>query len=163
VAFISDALDWLVGLIDAAPEAVRPGLAVALLVSMIWVLARRRRQLWNWLVRVWARVVDISVGVLLVPELVWTTSRRSVGRRPAGLAILVSRIADRALDAAASAYGSHSRVAPSGRFPWLWVVLPLIVSVGLYWSMTSSLIPGLANGATFAWECWRNFHDWLVL
>lgn len=98
---------WPVQAIGWLPEAVRPGVFVALVVLLIWLVVRAPGSLWRALCRGVARLLDIAVGFLLRPEYAITTARRRRGEAPPRWAFALAHVTDGVEDGAVWLYERH--------------------------------------------------------
>jgi hypothetical protein len=151
---------WLADFTGHFPVAVQPGLFVAALLFIAWLLLRRRRPIWNGSVRGAAVTADLIVGLLLFPEYAWTSAQRARGRTPGPLAETGSRLAERVLDNAASAYERHGRVPTVGRPPLLWAVFFCLLSLAMHWLMLRTPVNGFTQFAGTVWNHWSSFDQW---
>jgi hypothetical protein len=151
---------WVSDITGHFPAPIQPGLYATICLLILWLLIRRRRPIWNTLIR-WASVTaDLTVGLILLPEYMWTRARRAHGQMPALLAVTGSPIAERALDRAAGAYERHGRIKVTGRPPLVSAGLLCLASLALHWLM---LRPGAQGPPEFAakiWSYWASFSHW---
>jgi hypothetical protein len=155
---------WPVQLVAWLPDVVRPGVFVGLILLLAWFVFIQRGlpNLWHALCRGTARVIDVAVGLLLLPEYLLTTAREKQAQPPPQVALAIGGAAERVLDEAGSLYQRHLR-APIRwkRFPWLpfgivvavttipWVIMELTPP-------TSPVTQELAQ----AYDVWRDVEDW---
>jgi hypothetical protein len=131
---IRDPVRWLANIVVHFPEAVRPGLFVALVVLIWWFLLRRARPAWRLCVRSACAMIDLSIGFALLAEYGWTRHRRSHGMPAASVAVTGGQVAERVLDRAADIYEKIPPVKSIGRWrtPVIWGVIFCAVSIVLY-------------------------------
>lgn len=151
---------WISDITSHFPAPVQPGLYAAICLLILWLLIRRRRPLWNLLVR-WTCVgADLALGLILLPEYLWTRSRRAQGKPPAMLAVAGSPLAERTLDQAGRVYERHGHVRVTGRPPLISAALLCVVSLGLHWLMLKPGGQGASQFAAKVWGYWSSFSDW---
>lgn len=155
---------WLIQLIAYLPDAVRPGVFVALVVAILWLVFVRRGigDAWRGLCRGSARLVDLVISVALLPEFLMTTARRRRGRPPGRLALLLAGPSEFILDRAASLYARNQREKrSSGKLPWKLCLLLVAASTGA-WLVMDNSSPGDPTRRQIAqvYEYWRNVEAW---
>jgi hypothetical protein len=159
---IQDVARWIVGIVMRFPVAVRPGLFIALLVLLAWVLVRRGRWI-LWLgVRAACLMTDVSIGIALLAEFHWTRHRRQQGKAAAELAVTAGKAAERVLDFACNAYELPKAVAARGhwRSPIIWGVLFCAASVLLFELGTRPPPNVSAPLAAHVWRYWIEIKGW---
>lgn len=119
---IRDPVRWLADTVIRFPEAVRPGLFIALVILVWWFLLRRSRPAWRLGVRSACAMTDLSIGFALLAEYGWTRHRRSQGIPAASAAVAGGQVAERVLDRAADIYEKMTPVKSTGhwRTPVIW-------------------------------------------
>lgn len=176
---------WLIQLIALLPVLLRPGVFLAIIISLLWFVFRRRGlpSLWKRLCRGVAITLDATVGLALFPEYLVTTSRRRKGAAPGSITRTLGPVAEFALDRAAALYRNNlseeptppaqpSTKTPSStttptkgparkRFPWVWCGLVIAVFAGL-WTIMDQLPRTDPAKRTFAegFEYWRDVEAW---
>ncbi len=171
---------WVIQLISLLPVALRPGVFLAVIVSLTWFVFVRRGlpSLWRRACRGVAMTVDLVVGLVLFPEYLLTTSRRSRGEQPGSIALTVAPVAERVLDAAAGLYERSlpketsktsseeaseqaSKKTPKRRFPWAWCALVIAACAGA-WIAMDQMAPREEAKRTLAeaFEYWREVEAW---
>jgi hypothetical protein len=171
---------WLIQLISLLPVALRPGVFLAVVVSLAWFVFVRRGlpSLWRLSCRGVAITVDLAVGLALFPEYLLTTSRRSRGGQPGSMALTVAPVAEHVLHAAAALYERSlpketskeaskeisepaSKKTPKRRFPWIWCALVIAACAGA-WIAMDQMAPGEEAKRTLAeaFEHWRDVEAW---
>jgi hypothetical protein len=104
---------WPVQAIGWLPEAVRPGVFVALVVLLVWVVARGQLGgVWRALGRGAARLLDLAVGIVLRIEYGITSARRRGGEAPPRWAFALAHVTDGIEDGAAWLYARHLPPVP---------------------------------------------------
>ena len=108
---------WISDITRHFPVPIQPGLYAAICLLILWLVIRRRRPIWNALVRWGCVAADLIIGAVLLPEYMWTRSRRTRGQAPGMLAVTAGPVAERALDRAAVIYERHGHTKVTGRPP----------------------------------------------
>jgi hypothetical protein len=104
---------WPVQAIGWLPEAVRPGIFVTLVVLFVWALVRGRLGgAWRALCRGAARLLDLTVGLVLRVEYAITSARRRDGATPPRWAFALAHVTDGIEDGAAWLYARHLPTIP---------------------------------------------------
>jgi hypothetical protein len=144
------------------PDALRPGIFLAIVFTLIWVLATRGVAVWNWSCRAVAIVLDVAVGVVLLPEFALTTHRRRRGRMPGAGTVVFGQVAERALDGAATLYTRHDRpAAPSNRsYSWVFAIILIAVPAGAWIVRDQAPHSGAADAVTQSWKYWGDVERW---
>jgi hypothetical protein len=149
-------------LVSPLPIYAQPGLLLAVGLLLLWLLVKRGRVFWCWLVRSGAGLAATSTALVLYPEYVHTQAQRRQGRDPSGLALAVTPFADRLLDLSGGLRESHPRPPTNqlGRVPWrsmlvLWAI-PVVVYAVARKSDGADLLP--LNTAIFGH--WASFQTW---
>jgi hypothetical protein len=178
---------WLIQLIALLPVALRPGVFLALVIALVWFVFvyRGLPSLWRRTCRGAAIVVDLIVGVVLLPEYLLTTAKRTRGGQPGSVALAVSPLAEQVLDAASAVYernlpkkevegiteasgdGAKAKskqllkTPPKKRFPWVWCGLVIAVCAG-GWIAMDQMSQADEAKRTFAdaFEYWREVEAW---
>lgn len=155
---------WLINLLSLLPEAIRPGAFVAVLVLIVWFVAIQRGMpnLWHATCRGSARVADLMIGIVLLPEHLMTSSRQRRGQSPGEAVLAISGFADRALDGVAGFYERHQRDRIQWKHPpWL-PCLAIVAVCAIPWivmdrlPMSSEARVELAK----AFDLWRDAEAW---
>jgi hypothetical protein len=155
---------WLVQLTAWLPEVVRPGVFVGLILFALWFafVQRGLPNLWHALCRGTARIVDIVVGLLLLPEYLLTTARQKQSQPPAQAALAFGGVAERVLDEAGGLYQRHQREPMRWkRVPWL--PLGVVVAViSVPWAVMELAPPTspVTQGLSQAYDVWRDLENW---
>lgn len=107
--FLVQAISWL-------PEALRPGVFVAVVVLLLWFIFIRRGlpEAWRATCRGTARAIDVSLGAVLRIEYTITTSRRRRGEAPPRWAFALAGVSGTLEDCAAGLYQRNVRRAEGG-------------------------------------------------
>ena len=153
-------VQWLLSLTGHLPAAAQPGVFAVIVLLLSWLLVRRRRSVWNRAIRYGSIVMDVSFGLILLPEYAWTTARRASGRAPAELALTVGPVAERALDCAARAYQRHGPVTTAGRPPLKTAIAFVLISLLVHWLMLRTPANSLSAFAGHLWGYWSSFGAW---
>jgi hypothetical protein len=104
---------WPVQAIAWLPEAVRPGIFVALVVLLVWVVARGHAGgVWRASCRGAARLLDLAVGAVLRVEYAITSMRRRGGDAPPRWAFALAYMTDGIEDGAAWLYARNLPPVP---------------------------------------------------
>lgn len=153
---------WLLEVVMKFPLAVRPGLFIALVILVCWILLRRRRSVWGRSLRIACVAIDLSIGLVLLAEYHWTQHRRHQGKRAAELAIACGSVAERMLDGLAGRYGRPAPSATVGhwRTPLIWGVLICALSVLLYRLQLHTPPNEPALLAAHVWQYWSSLSNW---
>jgi hypothetical protein len=178
----------LIQLIALLPVVLRPGVFLALVIALVWFVFvyRGLPSLWRRTCRGAAIAVDLIVGVVLLPEYLLTTARRTRGGQPGSIALAVSPLAEQVLNAASVVYqrnlpkqqaeeppGETSgdgakakskqalKTPPKKRFPWVWCGLVIAVCAG-GWIAMDQMSQADEAKRTFAdaFEYWREVEAW---
>jgi hypothetical protein len=157
-------LKWLVQLVAWLPDALRPGVFLALIVLAVWFafVQRGLPNLWHACCRGAARVVDLLVGVALLPDYLLTTSRHKRGEAPAEAVLVIGEFADRALDGAGSLYERHRREPIVWKqVPWIPCVVIVVVLAIPWFVMDRAPASGeVRQNLASVYGHWRDFEDW---
>ncbi len=155
---------WLINLIALLPDVVRPGVFIAVLVLIVWFVAIQRGlpNLWHATCRGSARVADLTIGVVLLPEYLMTTSRQRRGQGPGEAVFAISGVADRALDGVAGFYERHQRDRIQWKhLPWL-PCLAIVVVCTIPWIVMGRLPVSSEARVQLAkaFDHWRDVEAW---
>lgn len=155
---------WLINLVALLPDAMRPGVFLAVLVLIVWfvVIQRGLPNLWHATCRGSARVVDLTIGVVLLPEYLMTSSRQRRGQAPGEAVLAISGVADRALDGVAGFYERHQRDRIHWkRPPWL-PCLVIVVVCAIPWIVMDRLPVSSEARVQLAkaFDHWRDVEAW---
>ncbi len=154
----------LIQLVAWLPDVVRPGVFVGLILLILWFVFIQRGlpNLWHALCRGAARVVDVTVGLVLLPEYMLTNARQKQGQAPAQAALAIGGVAERVLDEAGGLHQRHLREPMQWkRVPWLPIGIVVVVST-IPWvamklfSPTSPVTQELSQ----AYDVWRDVEAW---
>jgi hypothetical protein len=107
--FLVQAISWL-------PEALRPGVFVAVVILLLWFIFIRRGLLeaWRATCRGTARAIDLSLGAVLRIEYTITTARRRRDEAPPRWAFAFAGVSGTLEDYAARLYQRNVRRAQDG-------------------------------------------------
>lgn len=157
-------VQWLVQLIAVAPDLLRPGLFVALVLVALWIafVQRALPDIWHALCRLSARLVDGLVGLLLLPDYLTTTARQEQGQEPPQAVLVLGRFAERVLDGAGALYERHQRPPIEWKpFPWLPVLIVAAVAT-VPWAVMEITSPRSAvrQELAQAFGVWRDVEAW---
>jgi hypothetical protein len=163
-------LKWVVQAIAWLPDMLRPGLFLALVILAVWFVAVQRGlpALWAAGCRGAARVVDRFVGLLVLPQYLVATARRRRGELPAvsgggsGSTLVLTELADRVLDGAATFYESHLREPMTWkRPPWRACVF-VVALCAAAWVVMDRLPADSEAKRTLSevYDLWREVEDW---
>jgi hypothetical protein len=173
---------WLVQAIALLPEALRPGVSIALIVLVLWFVVVRRGvpDLWRAGCRGLARAVDFSVGLVLRLEYTITTGRRRRGEAPPRWAFALAGVTDAAQDGAEWLYGRYQRPAAKqtehvdvtdehkrpkqasrrSRMPWFCAGIVLVVT-GTWIAMDQLSAAAIAKyRLSQVFDPWRDVEEW---
>jgi hypothetical protein len=64
------------------PESIQPGVFLSFVLLLLWLIVKRRKVIWNAVMRAVAYCVDAFVGGILVAEFALTSYRRNRGDHP---------------------------------------------------------------------------------
>ena len=97
--FLVQAVSWL-------PEALRPGVFIAMVILVLWFVLIRRglSEVWGAICRGAARAIDLGLGAVLRVEYVITTRRRRRGVAPPRWAFALAGVSGALEDCAAGLY-----------------------------------------------------------
>jgi hypothetical protein len=180
--------EWLIQLIALLPVVLRPGVFLALVIALVWFVFvyRGLPPLWHRICRGAAIAVDLTVGVVLLPEYLLTTARRTRGGQPGSIALVLSPLAEHVLNAASAVYQRNLpkqqaqeppaetsddslkatskqalRISPKKRFPWVWCGLVIAICSG-GWIAMDQMSQADEAKRTFAdaFEYWREVEAW---
>ena len=107
--FCVQAISWL-------PEALRPGVFVAVVILLLWFIVIRRGlpEAWRATCRGTARALDLSLGAVLRIEYTITTARRRRGEAPPRWAFAFAGVSGTLEDCAARLYQRNVRRTQDG-------------------------------------------------
>jgi hypothetical protein len=156
-------VQWPVKLVAWLPDLLRPGAFCVLVLAILWFVFVQRGlpNLWHALCRGVAILVDLVVGLLLLPEYLLTTSRQEQ-RAPGQAVLAMGNVAERVLDGAGGLHQRHLRdPIVWKRFPWIPLAIVLVV-VTLPWAVMELTSPTSAvrQELSQAYEVWRNVEAW---
>ncbi|HWM09238.1 MAG TPA: hypothetical protein VNO82_07830 [Solirubrobacteraceae bacterium] len=166
-------LKWVVEAIAWLPDLLRPGIFLVLVILAVWFVTVQRGlpALWAALCRGAARMVDRVVGLLVLPQYLVANARRRRGELPAvssgsggsgDSTFVLTELADRVLDGAATLYQSHQREPMTWkRPPWPLCVLVVALCAAAWVAMDrlpadSEAKRTLSDG----YDYWRDVEDW---
>jgi hypothetical protein len=155
---------WLVQLVAWLPDVLRPGVFVGLILLILWFVFIQRGlpSVWHAACRGTARLVDATVGLLLLPEYMLTNARQKQAQPPTQAALAIGGVAERVLDEAGGLYQRHLREPIEWkRVPWLPVGIVVAVLTIPWVAMevappTSPATQELSQ----AYDIWRDVEDW---
>ena len=156
---------WLIREIAYVPDALRPGVFLALLIAAFWFAFLRRGAAESWRVacRGVARLIDVTVSLALLPEYAITTARRRRGDGPGRLALLIAGPSEVVLNSAASLYERHeSKTQPSRKRPPWRLCAFVVIAVALAWVTMDNVATGepAKRQLARAYEHWRAVQAW---
>lgn len=107
--FLVQAVSWL-------PEALRPGVFVAVVILLLWFILVRRglSEAWRATGRATARAIDLSLGAVLRIEYMITAARRRRGAAPPRWAFALTGVSGTVEDCAARLYQRNLGRAQDG-------------------------------------------------
>jgi hypothetical protein len=158
-------VQWLVQALAWLPAALRPGMFVALLVALAWLLivARGLPRLSRLLCRSVASGVQASIALALHCEALVTGARRARGGAPGHVVLAAGEVAEQIAD---GALWVHERSAPKKldrkkRFPWVTMAL-LVGGFAAAWLVMDSIEPAeeTKRQLAAAFEYWRDVEVW---
>ena len=154
----------LVRLVCVLPVLLRPGVFIAIAFTLLWLVFVKPRvpALYHAGCRSVARVVDVLVGLVLLPEYALTTSRRRRGHSPAAPTLVVGHIADPILSGAHGVFERHEGTRLSlNVVPWKLVGLIVAVCAGA-WIVMDKVTPTspTRHYLTVAFQYWRDVEAW---
>jgi hypothetical protein len=156
---------WLIRAIAYLPDALRPGVFLALLVAVFWFVVVRKgvAELWRGTWRGVAWLIDVTVRLALLPEYAITTARRRRGDAPGRLALLMAGPSETVLDGAVSLHERHERRTERSkkRPPWKLCAF-VVITVAAAWVTMDSLAAGEPAKRQLAqvYERWRDVEAW---
>jgi hypothetical protein len=181
--------EWLIQLIALLPDPLRPGVFLAIVMTVLWFVLVRRGlpALWHRMCRGAAITMNVAIGIVLFPEYLLTTARRKRGAAPGAFTRAVGAVAEVGLAAAGSLYKAHPPKAPSRskgasapatpaqtagakptrpsvrrkRFPWVWCAI-VIAALAATVIVMEQLSPQEPAKQTIAegFEYWRDIEAW---
>jgi hypothetical protein len=157
-------LKWLIGLSAWLPDVLRPGVFLAALVLIVWFVAVQRGlpNLWHALCRGSARLVDLVVGLILLPDYLTTTAKQKRGEAPGEAVLMIGGVAERVLDGAAGFYERHQREPIEWKpVPWI-PCLAIVVVCAIPWVVMERL-PASSEARVQlakAFDRWRDVEAW---
>lgn len=154
----------LVNLVTVLPDPVRPGAFIVLVVAMGWFVFVQRGlpNLWHAICRLTARILDVVVGLALLPDYLVTTARQRQGRRPGQATQAVGGVAERFLDGADGLYRRHQRAPIEWKpFPWkpAVAIFALATVPWIVMSVTPATSP-VRQELAAAYDFWRDVEGW---
>lgn len=157
-------LKWSVRGLAWLPDAVRPGLFLALAVLFCWLVLVQRGVpgLWHGICRALARIADLLVSVALFPEYLFTTARRRQGRVPGQSVLVLGSLTDVVFDATASFYERHQRESRKWKSPpWKACLVVFVLCTGAWIAMEEIAPPDKTKRALAeGFEYWREVEAW---
>lgn len=162
--FLFAPLQWLVKLVAWLPDFLRPGIFAGLVLLALWFafVQRGLPNLWHALCRGTARVVDVVVGLVLLPDYLMSTARQRQDQEPGQATLMIGGVAERVLDGAGALYQRHLS-DPIEWKPMPWIPLGIVVAaMTIPWAVMELAPPGsvvrqeLAQG----YDVWRDVEDW---
>lgn len=157
-------VQWIVQALSLLPPALRPGVFLAILLVIVWLLFVQRiaPQLWHLACRIVARLLNTMVALLLFCEYTLTRARRRRGGQPKDFTFIFGDTVENLAGWAVAFHGRHqaSKIVWK-RFPWKQCVLVIAVFAGLWVVMdkipaTDAAKRQLAEG----FEVWRKVETW---
>ena len=105
---------------------------------------------------------DPIIGAVLLPEYMWTRSRRTRGQAPGMLAVTAGPVAERALVRCGRNLRGHGHITATGPPPLIRAAIFCVASLGLHWLMLrpGPGIHGMPQIAVKVWGCWSSFNQW---
>ena len=158
-------VQWLIRTIAYLPDALRPGVFLAVLIVVFWFVLVREgiSELWRSACRSVAWITDVVVSLALLPEYAITTARRRRGDTPGRLALLMAGPSEVLLNGAVSLYERHEHKSERSkkRPPWTVCVLVVIVVAGA-WVTMDDLAAGEPTKRQLSglYERWRDIEAW---
>lgn len=157
-------LQWPVQLVARLPDPARPGVFCGLILIGLWFVFVQRGlpDLWHALCRGWAVLVDVVIGLILLPEYLVTTSRQKQEQAPAQVALTMGTVAERVLDGAGALHERHRRDPIAWkRFPWIPLAAVVFV-LTIPWVVMEHTSPSSAvrRELSQAYEAWRDVEAW---
>ena len=149
----------LVNVVGLLPDAVGPGAFLSLIVLIAWVILRARRPFSTWLIRTIDIATDGLIGLLLLPEYLWTSHRRTRGLPPGSLALAGGGVAERTLDTAAKSYRDHPRAPLGSRPPLITCAVLCGLSIVLYLMIKHGSTDS-GSAARQVWAKWGDLQAW---
>lgn len=164
MSLLKNCFGMLMGLISLLPVYAQPGLFGALVLLLLWLLARRGRMLWNWVIRSLAMLVAIMLALALYPEYIHTQARRRSQREPSAVAIATTPLANRILDLATDTRQSHQKptMPRLGPPPVNWALVVWVLPMVVYFLARQE------GGETFVpiWQAilthWTSMQTWMA-
>jgi hypothetical protein len=157
-------LKLLVNLIARLPDAVRPGVFLAILFLIGWFVAVQRGlpDLWHATCRGAARALYWIVGIALLPDYLTTTARLKRGLGPGEAVLAFGGVAERLLDGTVGFYEQHQRESIEWKKPpWL-PCLGIIVVLAIPWVVMDRL-PATSDAReqlAKVYDRWRDVEAW---
>lgn len=154
----------LVRLVCVLPVLLRPGVFLAIAFTLLWLIFVKPRApaLYHAGCRSVARVVDVLVGLVLLPEYALTASRRKRGLAPASQTLVVGHIADPILSGAQGVFQRHEGTRLTlNVVPWKFAGLIVAVCAGA-WIVMDKVTPTspTRHSLTVAFQYWRDVEAW---
>jgi hypothetical protein len=161
---MNEPAQWLVRVVANLPDALRPGVFLAVIIVLLWFLFVRRGlgALWQALCRGAANVVTVVVGLALLPEYATTTARRRRGQPPGRVALVIARPSEMFLDGAASLHERHQeKKKRSSKPPWKLSLLVVVAAAAAWLTMDSlpARDPAKRDLARI-YQHWRDIEVW---
>lgn len=157
-------LKLLVQIIAWLPDLLRPGVFLAAIVLIVWFVAIQRGlpNLWHAVCRGGARLVNLIVGIVLLPDYLMTTARQKRGESPSEAVLAMGGVAERALDGAARFYERHQRDPIEWKpVPWIPCVA-IVVICAVPWVVMDRLPASsvVKQDLAKAFDRWRDVEAW---
>lgn len=155
---------FLVNLVTLLPDALRPGVFLALLTMIVWFVAVQRGlpDLWHAVCRGAAWVMNVVVGLVLLPDYLTTSARHRRGQGPAEAVLAIGGVAERIVDSADALYARHEREPICWkRRPWI-PCLAIVLVCAVPWVVMERL-PASSEARqqlAQAFDRWRDVEAW---
>src|SRR5205085_6053533 len=119
-------------------------------------------RVWHWSWRAISTVVDLAIGIVLLPEFIVTTYRKRNGRRPGTGTAVAGHVAERILDGAAAIYDRHQARTQKQhrRFPYLLAILCFSIPTAAWIVRDQAPDTAVARGVDRGWRYWSDLEGW---
>lgn len=157
-------LMWVVRAISVLPAAIRPGVFLSLVGLVLWLLVVRWgiAGTWNAACRGFAYLVNLVLGLVLLPEYAVTRSRRRRGQAPWPVAVAAGHVTDQVRASAVALYDRHPPPAGRSRRPPWSLLLCLALVPTLLWLVmhTLSVTTEAKYSLSDLFQHWRDVEAW---
>jgi hypothetical protein len=156
----------LVRVAELFPDGFRPGVFCAEIVTIAWALHNYGIAAWHVTCRSVAWTVDAAIGVLVLPDFLFSSYLRKHQARPPYLLVLSGNVTERMLDGLATFYGQHDKALTKKRqvsaYPWTVsaVLLAIPLVSWLILDQTTDKSAAFQQHQLHVWSYWTKLQTW---